>query len=178
MDMKLKYTLLLTLFLSLGVFTACDDDDDDDIDYTATYPISGDWTVTYSVETAPGQFEPIVEDAELLLYNTAANTATEVWVDDHENFWNFKIKATPDMNSLTFQAQNAVSVALQENEEGELEPYDIEVNITDGQVFLDAVTINGIQRDSIYFRVSFEDDVPAPFGTIYHVYGHRSTGFE
>ncbi|TPE43716.1 lipid-binding protein [Pontibacter mangrovi] len=173
--MKLTYTLLLVLFLALGFLPACDDDDD--VEYTATYPVSGDWTVTYSVETAPGQFEPLVEDTELLIYNTAANVPTEVWVDDQENFWTFIIRTDVNMSNLTFSAQNAVSTAQVENADGELEPYDIEVNITDGQVFEDAVTVNGVQRDSIYFKVSFEDDDPA-FGTVYHVYGHRSTGFE
>ena len=181
--MKLKYTLLLTLFLSLGFITSCDDDDDDKIEYTATYPLSGDWTVTYSIETSPGQFEPLAENSELLIYNTAANTPTEIWVDDHGNFWNFKVRANADISALTFNAQNSVSAALRRNSEGALVPYDIEVNIAEGQVFKNAATVNGIQRDSIYFQVSFEDDEdanedPDPFGTIYHVYGHRSTGFE
>lgn len=181
--MKQKYTFILILFLALGFVSACDDDDEDDVEFTATYPISGDWTVTYSLETAPGEFEPLVENTELLIYNTAANLPTEVWVDDHENFWNFKVRTNIDLKALTFNAQNSVSVALTEDENGDPIPYDIEVNINNGQVFKNAVTLNGVQRDSIYFQVSFEDDEdaegnPAPFGTIYHVYGHRSTGFE
>ena len=171
--MKLKYTLLLTLFLSLGVFTACDDDDDDDIDYTATYPVSGTWSVTYNIETAPGQFEPLTDPTEVLIYNTAANVPTEVWVDDDGHFFiNFKVKAPIDINNLTFGGENL------ENTD-----HSGQVTITDGQVFLNAVEVNNVLRDSIYFRVSFSDDEdaegnPDPFGTIYHVYGHRSSGFE
>ncbi|HEY4650364.1 MAG TPA: lipid-binding protein, partial [Pontibacter sp.] len=137
--MKLKYILLPVMFLSVGVLTSCDDDEDDEIEYTATYPLSGDWTVSYSIETAPGQFEPLVENGELLIYNTSENVATQIWVDDHENFWNFKVKANADISTRTFSAQNAVSVAMTEDEEGNPIPYDIEVNITDGKVFENAV---------------------------------------
>ncbi|WP_276499079.1 lipid-binding protein [Pontibacter litorisediminis] len=172
MDMKLKYTLFLALFLSLGFFTSCDDDDEDDIDFTATYPISGTWSVTYSIETAPGQFEPLAEHSELLIYNTAANVPTEVWVDDEGNFWDFKVKTPINIANLTFGGESLENMS-----------YNSQVTITDGQVFLNAVEVNSIMRDSIYFRVSFSDDEdaegnPDPFGTIYHVYGHRSTGFE
>lgn len=170
--MRQKYTYILILFLTLGFVSACDDDDDVEIGYTATYPLSGDWTVTYSIETSPGEFEPLVEHAELLIYNTAENVATEVWVDDHGNFWDFKVKTPANVSALTFGGENLTNVS-----------YESVVTITDGQVFRDAVQVNGIQRDSIYFQVSFNDDEdangdPDPFGTIYHVYGHRSTGFE
>ncbi|WP_299825072.1 lipid-binding protein [uncultured Pontibacter sp.] len=170
--MKLKYTLLLLLFLSLGCFTACDDDDDDDIEFTAAYPIAGDWTVTYSIETAPGQFEPLLDHAELLIYNTAANVPSEVWVDDHGSFWDFKAKTPTNISDLSFGGENLQNTTRAS-----------QVTITDGRVFLNGAQVNGIQRDSIYFRVSFDDDEdaegnPSPFGTIYHVYGHRSTGFE
>ncbi|ARS36383.1 lipid-binding protein [Pontibacter actiniarum] len=164
--MKLKYTLLLLTFLSFGFLTSCDDDDDEDIDYTATYPISGDWTVTYSIETSPGEFLPLVENEELLIYNTAANVPTEVWVDDDGHFWDFKVKTPVDISSLTFGGENLQNVS-----------YNSQVNISNGQVFLNAVEVNTIMRDSIYFQVSFSDD-EEPYGTIYHVYGHRSTGFE
>ncbi|SFG43893.1 lipid-binding protein [Pontibacter chinhatensis] len=170
--MKLKYTLLLTLFLSLGVFSACDDDDDDDIDYTATYPISGTWSVTFNIETAPGQFEPLTDLTEVLIYNTAANVPTEVWIDDEGNVADFKVKTPINIGNLTFGGENLAN---------DYEP--TQVTITDGQVFLNAVEVNNVLRDSIYFRVSFSDDEdaegnPDPFGTIYHVYGHRSSGFE
>jgi len=171
-QMKLRYTFLFTMLLSLGVLTACDDDDDPAIDYTATYPISGDWTVTYSVEDGAGGFEPLVEGAELLIYNTAANTANEVWVDDHGNFWDFKVKTGANVQNRTFGGEALQNVS-----------YESQVTITDGQVFLNGTESNGLQRDSIYFRVSFDDDQdangdPDPYGTVYHVYGHRSTGFE
>ena len=169
--MKLKYTLLLTLFLSLGIFTSCDDDDDD-IEFTATYPISGNWNVTLSLEAAPGQFQPLIGPTEILIYNTAANVPTEVWVDDEGHFTDFKVRTPIDINNLTFGGENLENVI-----------YSSQVTITDGQVFLNAVEVNNIMRDSIYFRISFSDDEdaegnPDPFGTIYHVYGHRSTGFE
>ncbi|WP_266202894.1 lipid-binding protein [Pontibacter kalidii] len=170
--MKLKYTLLLTLFLSLGAFTSCDDDDDEDIEYTATYPISGDWVVTLNLETAPGQFEPLIEPTEVLIYNTSANIPTEVWVDDEGHIWGFKVKTPINIDNLTFGGENLENMY-----------YNSQVTITDGQVFLNAVEVNNLMRDSIYFKVSFSDDTdaegnPDPFGTTYHVYGHRKTGFE
>ncbi|MBB6612245.1 hypothetical protein H7F15_14440 [Pontibacter sp. Tf4] len=164
--MKLKYSYLLIMLLSVGFLASCDDDDDDEIEFTATYPLSGDWTVNYSIETAPGQFEPLVEHGEVLIYNTSENVPTEIWVDDQGNFWDFKTKSPADANARTFGGEGLQDVQ-----------HDAVVNIANGQVFLDAVTVNGIKRDSIYFQVSFSDD-EEPFGTIYHVYGHRSTGFE
>lgn len=170
--MKIKHLLIFPLFLCMGFLTACDDDDDEDIEYTATYPISGDWTVTYSIETAPGEYQPLVEDTELLIYNTAENVATEVWVDDDGHFWDFKVRTPVNISALTFGGNELQNVS-----------YNSQVNISDGQVFLNAVEVNTIMRDSIFFRVSFNDDEdaegnPDPFGTTYVVYGHRSTGFE
>lgn len=170
--MKRRYfyiLVMLPLFVLLG---ACDDDDDIDIEYTATYPISGDWTVTYSLDNGAGGFEPLVEHTELLIYNTAANEPNEVWVDDHGNFWDFKVKTPANVQNLTFGGEALENVS-----------YDSQVNITDGQVFLNGAEENGLLRDSIYFRVTFSDDTdangdPDPYGTVYHVYGHRSTGFE
>ena len=170
--MKIKslfYILAMVPFA--GFFSSCDDDDDIDIEYTAAYPLSGDWTVTYSVDDGAGGFQPLVENTELLIYNTAANEPNEVWVDDHGNFWDFKVKTPADLNNRTFGGEALLNVS-----------YESEVTITDGQVILNGAEENGLMRDSIYFRVSFSDDEdadgPAPYGTIYHVYGHRSTGFE
>ncbi|MER2996020.1 lipid-binding protein [Pontibacter populi] len=163
--MRQKYTYILILFLTLGFVSACDDDDDVEIGYTATYPLSGDWTVTLSLETAPGQFEPLADHLELLIYNTSENVPTEVWIDDHGNIDDFKVKTPSDARARTFGGSSLT------NENG-----DNQISIANGQVFLDAVRVNEILRDSIYFQLSFSDDTTP--GTVYHVYGHRSTGFE
>ena len=177
--MKIKYSLVLTMLLSLGFLSSCDKDDDPEVENMATYPVSGDWYVNYEVETSPGVFEDIygVGPTHLLVYNTAANTPDEIWIDDQGNFWNYKVKTGVNMQDLTFSANEAVSASMQKNQAGDMVPYDIKVNITDGKVFKDATKAHGVQIDSIYFNVSFEDDAE-PFGTVYRVTCHRSTGFE
>ncbi|WP_347157962.1 lipid-binding protein [Pontibacter chitinilyticus] len=165
MKIKPLYYILAMLPL-LGFLTACDDDDETDIEYTATYPVSGDWTVTYSVDDGAGGQQVLAEGLELLIYNTAANTPDAVWVDDNGTFWQYKVRANVNMADLTFSGQDLENQA-----------YESKVTIANGKVFKNAATVNGIQRDSISMDVSFDDDDPS-YGTVYHVNGHRSTGFE
>ncbi|MFT2007289.1 lipid-binding protein [Pontibacter sp. 13R65] len=166
--MKIKNLLILPILLSVGFLAACDDDDDPKVEYTSTYPVSGDWTVTYKVETSPGVFEDIFDigETELLIYNTAENNGQQIWIDDHGNFWTFKVKANVDMASLTFSGNELIN-----------QEYASQVTIADGKVMKDATMVSGARTDSIYFKVSFSDD-EEPYGTIYHVSGHRGTGFE
>ncbi len=162
--MKLRHLFILAALFLFGPLTSCDDDDDPSIEYSATYPISGDWTVTYSADDGTGNFLPLVEDAELLIYNTSANIPTEVWVDDHGGFQNFKVRANVDLPNLAFSGDNLQNTATGSKV--------TTVTISNGKIIRDGALQNGIKRDSIYFEVSLGD------ATIYRVAGHRSTGFE
>jgi len=109
--------------------------------------------------------------SKISTYNTAANS-NEIWIDDDlestitgNYLWDFKVKATADLNNLTFSANQAVSV---------VPGYDIKVNITDGKVLPGAGhSKSGNVTDSIYMKVEFEDDP----GTIYTIEGHARTKF-
>ena len=98
----------------------------------------------------------------LSTYNTASNTDS-IWVDDLENFWEFKCKAKFDPTTLTFSATNAPN-----------EYYGITVNITDGKILPNAGhSLSGNKTDSIYMKVNFSDD---PTNT-YEIAGTARTGF-
>ncbi|PRY08994.1 lipid-binding putative hydrolase [Pontibacter ummariensis] len=169
--MKLKLIPGLSLFLLLGALSSCEKEDPE-VTYTATYPVSGEWWVTYKVETSPGVFEDVehVGYTPLLTYNTAANTASQIWVDDRGNFKNYKVRSGLDMSKLSFAVNEAVNTALDED----AKPVDGNVTIQDGKVFIGSgLSRSKVKTDSIYFRVEFSDDP----GTTYHVSGHRRTGF-
>ena len=86
------------------VFTSCEKDE---IGGTATEALAGEWYVTVDAVDASGNV--VGEDffglgrVMMNTYNTAANNANEIWVDDCGNFWEFKVKASADINILTFQ---------------------------------------------------------------------------
>ncbi|MGV3587961.1 MAG: lipid-binding protein [Adhaeribacter sp.] len=162
--MKINKLLILPLLLSFVFLTSCEKDDPE-IDYMATYPVSGDWTVNYYVENDEGELEEVANHTQIIAYNTSANVPTEIWIDDHGSFWDYKVKTSLNMADLTFSGN-----------ELENEHYESKVTITDGKVIKNGTKVKGMQADSIYFRVSFDDE-EEPYGTIYHAAGHRSNGF-
>ena len=84
-------------------FASCEKDE---VGGTATQALAGEWYVTVDAVDANGN--TVLEDpfgmGKVLMntYNTAANTSTEMWVNDNGNFWNFRIKVASDVNNLTF----------------------------------------------------------------------------
>lgn len=96
-------------------------------------------------------------------YNSAAN-AGEIWVEDPNQLWNFKVKATADPGALTFSANNVTSV---------VKNYGIKVTITDGKIIPNGGhSKTGNITDSIYMKVKFEDDP-----TTFTIEGHARTRF-
>jgi hypothetical protein len=169
--MKLKYIFIFTILAACGL-TACEKDEPE-VKYTATYPVSGEWWVTYQVRNAEGQ----LEDAgggyyPLLTFNTASNTSDSIWVSDAGSFWEYQVKAGLDLPNRAFTV-----------DEGQNVSYDSKVRIANGKVFLNkGRSTSGVVTDSLYVEVSFEDetdadDNPTPYATTYIVSGHRRTGF-
>jgi hypothetical protein len=167
--MKRTYLKLLALLFVVGITSSCEKEYPE-IETTSTYPVNGEWWVTYTQETSPGVFEDVGHGySTLLTFNTSANNGDSLWVSDEGHFWNFKVKSAVNVPQRTFSVANKKSAALDKGQ-----PYDIGVTISDGKV----ITGGGLSRtrvptDSIYFRVEFEDDP----GVIYHASGHRRTGF-
>lgn len=163
----LLYTLML--FAGLTFLASCEDEE---IGTTETVSMAGEWYVTVKAVDAD---ENIIYDDpfgngtfHLDTYNTASNSTTEMWIDDNENFWEFKNRITVDLASMTFYATDAQN-----------ETYDCLVDITNGQILYDAATTpSGSVADSIVFNVSFSDDgYPAAYGyDHYRIEGFRYTG--
>ena len=84
----------------------------DEIGNTATEALAGEWKVTVDAVDEGGNV--IAEDfngiGHILMntYNTAANTPTEMYVDDIGHFWEYKVRVKSDVNALTFATNGAV----------------------------------------------------------------------
>ena len=159
----MKKVLYLATMLLCMAFTSCQKED---IGGTATESLAGQWYVEANVVNADGS---VIEDPyglgriHILTYNTSANNPNEIWIDDSKNFWNFKVKATGDINNLTFSAASA------QNQRGD----EITVNITNGKIIKNGgVQNNGSPADYITMDVEFSDDP----GTIYRLEGVRYSG--
>ncbi|WP_028911439.1 lipid-binding protein [Prevotella sp. MA2016] len=158
-----KILYLATLLLCAVLTTSCEKEE---VGGTATESLAGEWYVTANV-VDNGQ---VIEDPygigrfNILTYNTSANTGDEIWVDDMDNFWSFKVKASADVNALTFSASNVQN-----------QSYDCTVTITNAKVIKNGGTQNnGKPADYITMDVEFSDDP----GTIYRLEGVRYSGLE
>ena len=84
----------------------------DEIGNTATEALAGEWKVTVDAVDEGGNV--IAEDFKrnraylMNTYNTAANTPTEMYVDDIGHFGNIKYEVKWDVNALTFATNGAV----------------------------------------------------------------------
>ena len=161
----MKKVLYLATMLLCMAFTSCQKED---IGGTATESLAGVWYVQANVVNGDGS---VTEDPyglgrfQIMTYSTSANNPNEIWVDDSKNFWNFKGKATGDVNSLTISAASA------QNQRGD----EITVNITNGKILKNGgVQNNGSPADYISIDVEFSDDP----GTIYRLEGVRYSGLE
>jgi hypothetical protein len=124
-----------------------------DQQFSSTYPLNGEWTVTYEVGgTTDGPHN-------LLVYNTSLSKDS-IWLED-KVYWPFKFKAKANMTDNSFTTTNAPSSIVVSNS-----TYTDVCNITVGKI---------VNKDSIYIEMEFVDGDP---GTPYKVYGHRKTSYE
>lgn len=156
----MKKIIGITIIALVG-FSSCSKKKD--IGGTAMENMANEWWAELKLDGenvyGPGVF------GKIATYNTAANTSNEIWVDDVDALYDFKVKATADPNALTFSATQAVSI---------IDGYEIWVTITDGKILPGAGhSKTGNVTDSIYMKVEFEDDP----GTIYTIEGHARTRF-
>lgn len=169
----MKKILLYTMILVATLFftVSCEKDE---IEGTATEELAGEWYVTVVAVDADGNV--VYEDDDLFgighfhldTYNTSSNSTNELWVDDHGNFWEFKVKANADLDANTFQGTDL-----------ENEYYEVNVDISNGKILYGAATTpSGMPADSIVFNVNFGDDTyPEDFEfDSYRVAGFRYTG--
>ena len=166
-----KLIYFACMLVGLFMMTSCEKDE---IGGTATQSLAGEWYVVADAADASGNVvaEDFFGSGRFLLntYNTAANKATERWIDDNGNFWEFKIKLSCDTQNLTFQSNGAVANVAYDG---------CDVTIEGGKIVVGgAETPHGTKADYIEFYVSFsDDDYPASNGfDKYKISGYRYTG--
>lgn len=163
-----KYIFAACLgLLSLG-FTSCDVETDVEAGGTQVEKMAGFWDVTCDAVNENGEI--VSEDPyelgvfSLMTYNTAANSASEMWIDDLGNFWDFKMKVDVNYAARTFACAE--------------KDYDADGSgkavITDGRILEKAAkNVHGMPVDSIVFNITFSDDDK---GLIYRIHGKRYWG--
>ncbi|AXP79602.1 Lipid-binding putative hydrolase [Mariniflexile rhizosphaerae] len=168
---KLGYLFLSFAFVSS--FVACDQvesvPDESDI---KVEEVTGHWYVQVSVDG-----DLVADYFQISIYNTSANDGTEIWLDDHKNFWWFKFKTPINLSSMSFSGTNLASSVEDDDSStpNVIETYDIDVNVTNGIIVKKGTTASGSGTvvDSISFDIEFSDDP----GTIYQIAGYKATGF-
>ena len=150
---------------------------------TALQEMCGQWYVQVDMVDADG--EVVCEDFNegrsiLLTYNTASNSTSEIYVDDLEEFWTFKVKVPCTLSSKTFGSSSPV----------QNEAYDCGVTLSNGKIVPNGTTTpSNMPADYIEFLITFDDDDLADYGypgyswldfygaVAYKVSGWRYTGF-
>lgn len=166
----MKFKNILFLVFALSIFASCDPNDTLDDPKIEILPVGkvlpGEWYVNYT-NKATGAISK--SNSDLTTSNTAENTADEMWIDDHKDFWGLKAKVNCDPLTNTFSI-----------EQGDELYYEIKIDIKNGRVVPNvATTAAGAVTDSIYFDVTFYDvnSAGAIVESNFSVDGIRRTGF-
>ena len=157
---KIAY-IFLSLTFSLS-FVSCDEGGDPDPGATTTVKMAGDWWV---IGLLPDGVTPAYggDYVQFTTYNTAANDNT-FWLDDNDNFFEIKAKATANLNNLTF-----------ESDPNTKEYYtDGTVTVTNGVITKNSYTTTS---NTVVDEISFDAEFDWDPGTVYKFKGHRRTGF-
>ena len=165
--MKNIFKFLAVSLLLVG-FASCEKEK---IGGTAVQDMCGEWYV--QVDGVDSNGNVTMEDPfdmgvfELYTYNTNADLATEMYIDDYGNFWDFRVTVNVDYANKTFSASNAVD-----------DYNDILVDIVNGKVVKDGATsMAGYTTDAISFMVAFEDDdYRGEYWDYLWIHGYRRTG--
>lgn len=165
----MKKAIYLLMMCAGVLLVSCEKDE---IGSTATEALAGEWYVTVDGADASGAvlYEDVFGLGHKMIntYNTAANSPTEMYMDDLGNIWEYKVRMKSDINALTFGTEGAVAN----------EYYDCKVTIEGGKVLPGAATTpHGTPADSIVYYVIFSDDdyVPGTYAKL-KVSGYRYTG--
>jgi hypothetical protein len=127
---------------------------------TAAVKVANEWWVTLDLNGVKDSLG--IGHFKIATYNTAAND-NQIWIDDYENGWDVKFKATVDYKNLTFSADSAQN-----------EYYPIKVQVTDGKILPNAGhSKSGNVVDSIHMKIGFGDDP----GNVYEMNGVARTRF-
>ena len=159
----MKKNIILKLLASVLILTAIASCRKEPvIGGTEVQKLSGQWWVKYDKGTSATFGNSYYT---INTYNTSTNVPNEMWLDDDKSGWQIKGKVKTDASALTFSGTNVQNVT-----------YNSKFTVTEGKVMLGVATAPGskAKTDSIYFKVSFDDDDP---GVVYTVSGYKRTGF-
>ena len=160
------------LFATLGAVSLSSCQKDEKIGGTAVQNLSGEFWIKLDNGADPtGTFDD--DYYTLSTYNTAANKADSMWVDDGNEsstgkpFWQIKGKVGVDLANRSFSGTDIVN-----------QEYNSKFTIMNGKILPKAATAPGtkLKADSIYLEIKFNDD-PVP-GTIHKIGGYARTGFD
>lgn len=169
----MKKYILMFLVALLGMFTfgSCEPETDEKAGGTAVEKMAGRWVVTVDAVDEDGNVideNLLGKKIDLNTYNTAANDADKMWLDDAA-FYGVKMKVNvTDYNAGKFEATPNTSYNPSDDEAGNVE-------FLKGQVLYgQGKNIHGAPVDSICYTVKFSDDDNA---LIYRISGKRYSGF-
>jgi len=157
-----KTNILYTLLTFMLVVSMASCRKDPKVGGTAVQSLAGEWWV--KLDGGTGEFGNSYYN--LSTYNTAANVANKMWIDDMndaKSFWD--VKGVVNVNGQAFSGTNIAN-----------EDYVSQFTIANGKVLTGAAKASGThdKTDSIYFEISFSDETPT---VVHKVGGYKRTGF-
>ena len=169
--MKKYISMFLVALLGMFTFGSCDPETDEKAGGTAVEKMAGRWVVTVDAVDEDGNVideNLLGKKIDLNTYNTAANDADKMWLDDAA-FYGVKMKVNiTDYKNGKFEATPNTCYNPSDDEAGNVE-------FLKGQVLYgQGKNLHGAPVDSICYAVKFGDDED---GLIYRVSGKRYSGF-
>lgn len=170
--MKKYISMFMVALVGMFTFVSCDPETDEKAGGTAVEKMAGHWVVTVDAVDEDGNVideNLLGKKIDLNTYNTAANEADKMWLDDGGNFYNVKMKVNvTDYKNGKFEAIPNTSYNPSDDSAGNVE-------FLKGQVLYgQGKNLHGAPVDSICYTVKFSDDED---GLIYRVSGKRYSGF-
>lgn len=170
--MKKYISMFMVALVGMFTFVSCDPETDEKAGGTAVEKMAGHWVVTVDAVDEDGNVideNLLGKKIDLNTYNTAANEADKMWLDDGGKFYNVKMKVNvTDYKNGKFEAIPNTSYNPSDDSAGNVE-------FLKGQVLYgQGKNLHGAPVDSICYTVKFSDDDNA---LIYRISGKRYSGF-
>ena len=158
--------IILVVSIGLFVLTSCQKVQDPG--NTSAVKVANEWWVTLDSVGIPDYYG--LDHRRILTYNTSSNDNT-IWVDDDQETYGFKVKATVDYNNLTFASDPA---AHNEYFIPGSSSFPETAKITDGKIFSKmGHSKTGNIVDSLHFKIEFSDSP----GFIFEINGVERSKF-
>ena len=154
----MKKNIIYTLILFAFAFSSCRKDTID-AGGTAVQDVAGEWWTQVDDGSGFGS-----DYFRLSTYNTAANTADKMFIDDGNGFYGMKGVVNVDAKARTFSVTDADELY-----------YGVKMTVTDGKIVKDGIKApgSGVTTDLITLTVTFSDSP----GVAYKLMGYRRTKF-